>query len=70
VSTNLIGSRGADETQPSTRKDYQGAFREINGDSPFSKPQFKFVELQIQVSDEQRRQVGRAYGDLILHVEG
>ena len=36
---------GLDETPSGTREDYRGALRDMNGDSPFTQPPLKFVEV-------------------------
>jgi len=36
---------GMDEAPSSTREDYRGDLRDINGDSPFTQPPLKIVEL-------------------------
>jgi len=61
---------GLDEAPSGTREDYRGALRDINGDSPFTQPPLKFVELWLQVADEQRQLAGRGYDGRIVRVEG
>jgi len=34
-----------DKAPSGTREDYRGAFRDINGDSPFTQPPMKVVEV-------------------------
>jgi hypothetical protein len=36
---------GLDETPDGTLEEYRGALREINGDSPFSQPPLRVVEV-------------------------
>ena len=51
VSNHWIGSHemcywsGLDEAPFGTREGYRGALREINGESPFTQPPLKIVEL-------------------------
>ena len=52
---------GLVETPSGTRVDYRRALRDINGDSPFTQPPLKIVEVRLQVADEQRRLAGRGY---------
>jgi hypothetical protein len=51
---------GLDKAPSSTREDYRGA-GDIHGDSPFTQPSLKVVEVGLQVADEQRRLAGRGY---------
>jgi hypothetical protein len=60
---------GLDETPSGTREYYRGALRDINGDSPFTQPPLKFVEVGLQVADEQRLLAGRGYDGRVVRVE-
>jgi len=40
-------SSGLNEAPSGTREDYRGALGGINGDSPFSRPPLKFVEVRL-----------------------
>ena len=44
-----------------TREDDRGALGNVNGDSPFTQPPLKVVEVRLQVADEQLRFAGRGY---------
>jgi hypothetical protein len=60
VSTHWIGSpksywSGLNEAPFGTHEDNRCALRDINGDSPFTQPPLKVVEIGLQVADEQRR---------------
>jgi hypothetical protein len=59
-----------DEAQSGPREDYRGAFRDIYGDSPFSQPPMKVIELWYQVTDKQRHHTGRGYNGCVVSVEG
>jgi hypothetical protein len=59
-----------DEVPSGTREDYRGALRHINGNSPFGQPPLKFVEVCLQVAEEQRRLGGRGYDGRVVRVEG
>ena len=52
------------------RKDYCGAFRDINGDSPFTQPPLKIFEVRFQLAEKQRRLAGRGYDGRVVRVEG
>jgi hypothetical protein len=52
-----------------THEDYRGALRDINGDSPFTHPPLKVVEVRFQVAYEQRRLTGRGYDGRVVLVE-
>ena len=56
--------------RPRTREVYRGALRDINGDSPFTQPPLKAVELWLQVADKQRRLARRGYDGRVIQVEG
>jgi hypothetical protein len=60
---------GLDELLSSTREDYRGTLRDINGDSPFTQPPLKVVELRLQVADDQRRLAGRGYDGRVVRVD-
>jgi hypothetical protein len=59
-----------DEAPSDPSDDYRGAFRDINGDSPFTHPPLKVVEVWLQVADGQRRLSGRGYDGRVVLVEG
>ena len=61
---------GLVEAPSSTREDYRGALRDINGNSPFTQPTLKIVEVWLQVADEQRRLARRGYDGRVVRVEG
>jgi len=61
---------GLDEAPSGTREDYRSALRDINGDSPFTQPPLKVVEVLLQVADKQRRLAGRGYDGRVVRVEG
>jgi len=44
--------------------------RDINGDSPFTQPPLKVVEVWLQVADKQRRLAGRGYDGRVVRTEG
>ena len=58
-----------DEAPSGTREDFRSALRHINGDSPFSQPPLKIVEVGFQVADNQRRIAGRGYDGRVLRAE-
>jgi hypothetical protein len=47
-----------DDAQSRTREVYRGAFRDINGDSPFTDPPLKIVQVRLHVPEKQHRLVG------------
>jgi hypothetical protein len=57
------------ETPSGKREDYCGALRDTNGDSPFTQPPSKVIEILFQVADEQRRLAGCGYDGRVVHVE-
>jgi len=57
---------GLDKAPSGTREDYRGALRDINGDSPFTPPPFKVVDLRLQVAEKQRRPAGRGYDGRVV----
>ena len=61
---------GLDEAPSGTLEDYRGALRDINGDSLFTQPPLQFVEIWLQVADEQLRLVGRGYDGRVVRLEG
>jgi len=61
---------GLNKAPSGTREDYHGALRDINGDSPFTQPPLKVVEVWLQVADKQRRLAGRGYDGRVVSVEG
>jgi len=61
---------GLDKALSSTREDYRGALRHINGDSPFTQPPLKFVEVRLQVANKQRLLAGHGYDGRVARVEG
>jgi len=61
---------GLDKAPSGTLKDDRGALGDINGDSPFTQPPLKVVEVWLQVTDEQRRLAGRRYdGRVVIGIE-
>ena len=50
-------------------KQHGGALRDINSDSPFSQPQYKFTEICPQVSDKQRSLMGRGYSGRVVRIK-
>jgi len=52
---------GLDEAPSGTREYRRAALGNIYGNSPFAQQQLKFVEVGLQVADEQRRLAGRGY---------
>ena len=57
------------EEEPSAmRGDYRGALRDINGDSQFTQPPLKFVEVRL--ADKESRLAGRGYDGRVVPVEG
>jgi len=61
---------GLDEAPSGTREYYRGTLRHINGDSPFTQPPLKVIEIRLQVADKQRRLARRGYDGRIVRVEG
>jgi len=61
---------GLDKAPSGTREDYRGALRDINGNSPFTQPPLKVVEVWLQVADKQGRLAGRGYDGRVVRVEG
>jgi biotin carboxylase len=61
---------GPDEAPSGTSEDCHGALRDINGDSPFTQPPHKVVEVWLQVANEQRQLAGRGYDSSVVRVEG
>ena len=57
------------EAPSSKREDDRGALGNINGDSPFTQPPLKDVEVWLQVADEQRRFAERGYDGRVVRVE-
>ena len=75
MSTLLIGSPrvllvGVDDAQSRMREVYCGALRDINGDSPFTEPSLKIVEVRLHVPEEQHRLVGSGYDGRVDRGEG
>ena len=56
-----------DKTLSGPREYYRG---DIYGDSTFTQPLLKVVEVGLQVADEQCRLAGRVYDGRVVRVEG
>jgi hypothetical protein len=54
----------------STRANIIALLLETYGESPFAQPPLKFVEVGLQVADEQRRLAGRGYDCRVIRLEG
>ena len=61
---------GLDEAPSGTREYFRIALRDINGDSPFTQPLLKVVEVGLQAADEQHRLAGPSYDGRVIRVEG
>jgi hypothetical protein len=61
---------GLDEAPSGTREYYRAALGNIYGSSPFVQTPLNFVEVGLQVADEQRRLAGRGYDCRVIRVEG
>jgi hypothetical protein len=61
---------GLNEAPSGTREYYRTALGNDYGDSPFAQPPLEFVEVGLQVADEQRRLAGRGYDCRVIRLEG
>ena len=59
-----------DDVQSRMREVYRGALRDINGDSPFTDPPLKIVQVRLNVPEKQHRLVGSGYVGSVDRGEG
>jgi len=59
---------GLDEAPSGTHEYYRGALRHINGDSPFTQPPLKVIEIGLLIADKQRRLARPGYDGRVVRV--